>query len=121
MLGAVPTVGGVSVACLRWLAHVMATCVRPDGPLQQLPRLCGQPHRWRCAVPARNDNIAADGTKVAYAGGTTAAWFTLATASVHQGQHQRPHPTGAGALTVAMDGACLKCHKSADGGVGVDF
>ena len=123
VLGAVPTVGGVSVPTSGGTPTVVtdiafAPTARCNSCHDAVDARIGGAKQF----PHGNDNIAADGTHVAYAGGTTAAWFTLADyfggTSVNTNVRQ---PTGAGALTVAMDGACLKCHKSATGGVGVSY
>lgn len=123
ILGAVPTVGGVSVPASGGSPTVMATIAyaptaRCNSCHDSVDARIGNVKQF----PHGNNNIDASGVQVAYAGGTTAAWFTLADnfggTSVNTNVRT---PTGAGAYTSAMDGACLKCHKSATGGVGVDF
>jgi predicted CXXCH cytochrome family protein len=71
--------------------------------------------------PHGNDNVDSSGALVSYQGRTaTSAWFTLADkfGGTYVNTNSRV-PTATGGFTVAMDGACLKCHVDTDGVTGV--
>lgn len=75
--------------------------------------------------PHGNDNVDSSGNLVSYNGRTaTSAWFTLADkfGGTYVNTNSRV-PTSTGGFTVAMDGACLKCHVNTNGtqGVGLSF
>jgi predicted CXXCH cytochrome family protein len=74
--------------------------------------------------PHGNDNVDSGGNLVSYNGRTaTSAWFTLADkfGGTYVNTNSRV-PTSTGGYTVAMDGACLKCHRNTDDtGVGSTY